>query len=131
MGAGVYIGLALTSHDAALACTAEFSNVATSGNVTGAWQVAAIGSDRQPGNSPDKLYVAVEDSAGKTAVAANPDPAAVLTTAWTEWKIPLSSLTGINLAKVKKLYIGVGDRANPVADGSGRLYIDDIRVTKP
>jgi hypothetical protein len=35
----------------------------------------------------------------------------------------------VNLAKVKKLYIGVGDRNAPVADGSGRLYIDDIRVT--
>jgi regulation of enolase protein 1 (concanavalin A-like superfamily) len=131
MGASVYIGLAVTSHDAALATTAEFSNVATTGGVTGAWQMAAIGSDRQPGNSPDKLYVAIEDSAGKSAVATNPDPAAVLTAAWTEWKIPLSSLTGINLAKVKKLYIGVGDRKNPVADGNGRLYIDDIRVTKP
>jgi regulation of enolase protein 1 (concanavalin A-like superfamily) len=131
MGASVYIGLALTSHDAALATTAEFSNVATTGNVTGSWQVAAIGADRQPGNSPDKLYVAVEDSAGKTAVAVNPDPAAVLMPAWTEWKIPLNSLTGINLAKVKTLYIGVGDRDNPVADGSGRLYIDDIRITKP
>ncbi len=65
------------------------------------------------------------------AVAAHADPAAVLTAAWTEWKIPLSSFTGVNLAKVKKLYIGVGDRKNPVADGTGRIYIDDIRVTKP
>jgi hypothetical protein len=51
--------------------------------------------------------------------------------AWTEWKIPLSSFTGVNLAKVKKLYVGVGDRKTPVADGSGRIYIDDLRVTKP
>jgi hypothetical protein len=40
-------------------------------------------------------------------------------------------LAGINLAKVEKLYIGVGDRDNPVADGSGRVYVDDICVTKP
>jgi len=59
------------------------------------------------------------------------DPALVNSNVWTEWKIPLSSLTGVNLAKVKKLYIGVGDRKNPVADGAGRIYIDDIRVTKP
>jgi len=25
----------------------------------------------------------------------------------------------------------VGDRKNPVQDGGGRIYIDDIRVTKP
>ena len=52
-------------------------------------------------------------------------------TTWTEWKIPLSSLTGVNLAKVKKLYIGVGDRKAPAKGGAGRIYIDDIRVTKP
>jgi hypothetical protein len=55
----------------------------------------------------------------------------VTTTTWTQWKIPLSSLAGVNLAKVKKLYLGIGDRRSPVVGGAGRLYIDDIRVTKP
>jgi hypothetical protein len=82
-------------------------------------------------NGAGSLYVAVEDSAGKVAVVTNPDPAIVTTATWTEWKIPLSSLTGVNLAKVKVLYVGVGDRKSPVAGGAGRLYIDDIRVTKP
>ena len=50
-------------------------------------------------------------------------------TTWTQWKVPLSSFTGVNLAKVKKLYIGVGDRKTPVKGGTGRIYIDDIRVT--
>jgi hypothetical protein len=77
------------------------------------------------------LYLVVEDSAGKSKVIAHPDAAAVNVTEWTEWKIPLSDLAGVNLAKVKKLYIGVGDRADPAADGSGRIYIDDIRVVKP
>jgi len=80
-------------------------------------------------NGAGKLYIAIEDSAGKASVAAN--DAALTVTSWTEWKVPLSSVTGINLAKVKKLYIGVGDRKAPAAGGSGRLYIDDIRVTKP
>jgi hypothetical protein len=74
--------------------------------------------------------VALEDSAGKLAVVTHPDPAAVTTATWTEWKVPLSSFTGVNATKVKKLYLGVGDRKNPVADGAGRLYLDDIRVTK-
>ena len=33
--------------------------------------------------------------------------------------------------KVKKLIVGVGDPARPAADGAGRIYVDDIRVTKP
>ncbi|MBN2314541.1 MAG: LamG domain-containing protein, partial [Sedimentisphaerales bacterium] len=37
MTSSVYIGLALTSHDAAQTCQAVFSNVTTSGNVSGQW----------------------------------------------------------------------------------------------
>jgi hypothetical protein len=81
------------------------------------------------GNGAGKLHIAIEDSAGKVGVATS--DAALTVTSWTEWKVPLSSVTGVNLAKVKKLYIGVGDRNAPVAGGAGRLYIDDIRVTKP
>jgi hypothetical protein len=29
------------------------------------------------------------------------------------------------------MYIGVGDRTNPAAGGAGRIYIDDIRLTRP
>ena len=66
----------------------------------------------------------VQDSAGKTATATN--PTAVTSAAWTQWKIPLSSFTGVSMSKVKKLTIGVGDRTSPKAGGAGRLYIDDI-----
>jgi hypothetical protein len=81
-------------------------------------------------NDAGPLYVAIEDSTGKLAVVMNPDPAAVATTTWTEWKIPLTSFTGVNPAQVKKIYVGVGDRNKPVQDGTGRIYIDDIRVIK-
>jgi hypothetical protein len=81
-------------------------------------------------NGAGALYVAVEDSSGKKAVVTHADPAAVKAAIWTAWKIPLNSLTGVNLARVKRLYIGVGDRQNPAAGGAGRIYIDDIRVTK-
>jgi len=131
MTGSVYIGLCVTSHDAALVTSGVFTGPSTTGNVTGSWQVAEIGDDPEPANSPQTLYVVVEDSAGKSKVVSNPDPGAVTVTAWTEWKIPLSDITGVNLSKVKKLYIGVGDRKNPVADGAGRIYIDDIRVVKP
>jgi transposase len=82
-------------------------------------------------NGPAPLYVVVEDSSKKTAIATHSNPDVVKATTWIEWAIPLSSLTGVNLAKVKKLYIGAGDRKTPVAGGSGRIYVDDIRVTKP
>jgi hypothetical protein len=130
MASSVYVGLALTSHTADATTTAVFSGVATAGTVRGAWQTADIGVT-QPGNSPDDLYIVVEDSAGKAAVATNPDPWAVNALEWTEWKIPLGSLVGVNLSSVKKMSIGVGGRQTPVPDGTGRIYIDDIRVLKP
>ncbi|OHB68890.1 MAG: hypothetical protein A2Y77_04935 [Planctomycetes bacterium RBG_13_62_9] len=130
MAANVYVGLCVTSHNAAAVTTAQFSGAAITGGVNGQWQTAEIGVDH-PGNSPDSLYLAVEDSAGKTTVVTNPDPGAVNVIAWTQWKVPLGSLTGVNLSKVKRMYIGVGDRKNPVAAGSGRIYIDDIWLTKP
>jgi len=130
MTANIYVGVVVTSHNATAVCTAEFSGIAATGGISGQWQMADIGV-AQPGNSQDDLYVAVQDSAGKVAVVTNPDPAAVNAAAWIEWKIPLSSFTGVNLAKIKMLYLGVGDRKNPMADGSGRLFIDDIRLTKP
>jgi hypothetical protein len=128
MGTSVYIGLCLTSHNATAVTTAQFSDITTSG--TGGWQVAEIGVDH-PGNSQQALSLAVEDATGNTATVTHPDPAAVLTTEWTEWKVPLSDLTGVTLSKVQKMYIGVGDKNNAQPDGVGRIYIDDIRLTKP
>jgi hypothetical protein len=129
MGANIYIGLCVTSHNSAATTTAELSGATTTGGVTGSWQQAWIGDDPDRTNGAGSVYVAVEDSAGKVAVAS--DPTLANAGVWTEWNIPLSSLTGVNLAKVKVLYVGVGDRKNPVAGAAGRLYIDDIRLTKP
>ncbi len=81
-------------------------------------------------NDGAPLYVMVEDGTGKSALVANPDAKAVIKTDWTEWKIPLSGFTGVDAARVKKIYIGVGDRNKPVSGGVGRIYIDDIRVIK-
>ncbi len=125
----VYVGLALTSHAAGAVTTATFSNVEIIGDVIGPWQVAEIGVT-QPGNSPDDLYVVVEDSDGKTATVVNPDPAAVNATAWTEWKIPLSDFIDVDLGRVSRMSIGVGGRETAVPPGTGRIYIDDICVWK-
>ena len=93
MGTSVYIGLAVTSHDAALTTTAEMSNVSVTGTVTGSWQALAIG-EAMPTNGPAPLYLTVEDKAGKTKTVVNPNPSASATAAWTQWKIPLSELDG-------------------------------------
>lgn len=85
----------------------------------------------QAGNDPAPLYVAVEDATGGVAVLTHPDPAATATTQWQEWQIPFADFTSVNLSDVDFLYIGVGDRDNPTADGAGLLYIDDILVGHP
>ena len=130
MPASLYVGFVVCSQAVGVSAVAQFSDVKTTGNVTGQWQTADIGITH-PGNDPDTLYVVVQDSAGKLAVVANPDPGAVNASQWTAWKIPLSEFTNVNLGAVKKMYIGVGDRQSPEPDGSGKLYIDDIRVVKP
>ena len=130
MRTSVYIGLAVTSHDAALTTTAEISNVSTTGTVTGSWQAVAIGA-AMPTNGPAPLYLTVEDKAGKTKTVVNPNPSASATAAWTQWRIPLSDLTGVNLAAVKKITLGVGDKASPKAGGAGMLYFDDIGYGHP
>jgi hypothetical protein len=127
----VYIGLAVTGHDSGTAL-GVFSNIATTGNVTGAWQAQAIGV-AQPANDAAPLYVVVQDSSGKSRTIMHPDPAATTLATWQAWRIPLSEISagGIKLTAVKKLVIGVGDRANPKADGAGKLFIDDIGVGHP
>ena len=128
MSSSVFIGLVVTSHNTAAYSTAEFSNVSTTG--TGAWQSSSIGVT-QWSNSPAPLYVTVEDKAGKTKTVLHPDAAATNVSAWTQWRIALSDLAGVNLAAVKKLSVGVGDKANPKAGAAGMLYLDDIQFGKP
>ncbi|MCH5376817.1 MAG: DUF1349 domain-containing protein, partial [Planctomycetes bacterium] len=132
MGANVYIGLAVTSHLAGVLTSAEFSDTATTGNVTGQWAVETIGPEQPEGNSGDTLYVAVEDAAGKVKVVTHPSgEAATLLGGWNEWRIPFSDLSGVNLSRVDTMYIGVGDRNNPTAGGTGMIYIDTIQVGHP
>jgi len=130
MVAGVYVGLCVTSHSTGAYSTAEVSSVATTGTVTGAWQNVSIGVN-QWSNGAAPLYVTVEDKAGKTKTVTSANAAATTVSDWTEWRVPLSDLAGVNLAAVKKLTIGVGDKANPKAGATGMLYIDDVLFGKP
>jgi hypothetical protein len=77
-------------------------------------------------NTPDQLYVAVEDASGNVAVVAHPDAGIVAVADWTEWVIPFGDLAGVDLGRVAVIYIGVGDRDNPTAGGTGMIFVDDI-----
>ncbi|MDI9431226.1 MAG: hypothetical protein QM570_05860, partial [Planctomycetota bacterium] len=82
-------------------------------------------------NAADTLYVAVEDSTGAVAVVTHPNPEALTVAAWQAWTIPYSELAGVNMARVKTMYIGVGNRNAPTAGGSGRIFLDDIGFGTP
>jgi len=130
MNANVYIGFALTSRDASAMATAEFSDMTTTGTVTAQWQSQDIGI---ASNEAEQLYVAIEDSTGKTEVVEHPDPNAVLYDTWQQWNIDLKQISdaGVNLASISKMYIGLGDRDAPEFGGDGQLYIDNIKLNKP
>jgi len=49
---------------------------------------------------------------------------------WTEWTIDLQAF-GVNLANVNTIALGLGDKNNPQAGGSGTMYFDDIRLYPP
>jgi hypothetical protein len=80
-------------------------------------------------NAAETMYVILNGSAGVD----NGDPGAAQISRWTEWNIDLQAFAdqGVNLANVTSITIGLGNRANPVAGGSGMLYIDDIRLLAP
>jgi len=85
-----------------------------------------------PGNGPDPLYVAVEDSGGGVGIVPHPDAAIVTSEEWAEWKMPLSELVdaGVTVTGVKKISVGVGQRDATTPGGTGAIYVDDVRVVK-
>jgi len=101
--------------------------------VSGSWQLADLGITQPTGgNTPETFYVAVQDGSGKMKVVNHPDPLAIASGAWEEWNVSLNQITssGVSLSNVKKLIIGVGDRNAPKAGGAGKVYIDDLRLTR-
>ena len=80
-------------------------------------------------NAAETLYVALNGSA--VVSHDNPDAAQIAT--WTQWNIDLQAFAdqGVNLANVNSIALGIGNRNNPVAGGSGTMYFDDIRLYQP
>ena len=126
MSQNVYIGLAVTSHSAGVTCKAEFSDVKTTGTVSPPmWTHEAIGAT-MASNDPEPMYVALNGSA--VVYYDNPNAAQIDT--WTKWNIDLQAFAdqGVNLTNVNTIAIGLGDKKNPQAGGSGTMYFDDIQL---
>ena len=135
MGTNVYIGLAVTAHNAGATCEAVLTNVATTGSVGPLWANQDIGI---ASNDAEPLYVAVSNpdgiGTGTPAVVIHDDPAASTIDTWTEWIIPLQAFAdqGIILTDVDKIAIGLGTKGNmTIPGGSGKMYFDNIRLYQP
>jgi hypothetical protein len=128
MGTNVYIGLAVTSHNASATCQAVFTNVTTTGSAGPQWANQDIGISS---NDAEPLYVALANSAGNPVVVVHDNPDAALIDTWTEWVMPLQTFAdqGISLADVDRIAIGLGNKGNMTTPGgAGKMFLDDIRL---
>ena len=80
-------------------------------------------------NAAENLFVALNGN----AVVNHDNPDAALRTSWTAWNIDLQAFAdqGVDLANVNSITLGLGNKNNPVAGGSGMMYFDDIRLYPP
>ena len=86
---------------------AVFSNVSTTGNVSGSWTAEAIGGVH-PSNDAAPMYVVVTDSSGRETTIPHTDPAVTIRSAWEPWLIPLADLSPVSLGAITSVTIGVG-----------------------
>jgi len=129
----VCVGLVTAGDVYGDAMSAEFSNVVLTDAVTGPWSVVEIGSKRlYGGNDLDQVYIALADAAGNLTVVKHPDPLAVGFATWQRWDIPLSEIAaaGVDVTRIKQMFVGVGDRDDPAPTGEGMIHFDDIRLTR-
>jgi len=80
-------------------------------------------------NAAETLYVALNGN----AVVSHGNPNAALIDDWAQWNIDLQAFAdqGVNLANVNTIALGLGNKNNPLAGGSGTMYFDDIRLYLP
>jgi len=80
-------------------------------------------------NAAEMLYAALNGN----AIVTNDNPDAAQVTTWTEWTIDLQAFAdqGVNLNNVNTISLGLGNKNNPLAGGSGTMYFDDIRLYAP
>ncbi|UCG55668.1 MAG: hypothetical protein JSU70_12455 [Phycisphaerales bacterium] len=84
-----------------------------------------------PNSAAAPLYIGLQDSAGTRKDVPDTVSSRAQTTSWQEVHFELSKFAPVNLASVKKIYIGVGNRLSPSVGGTGNLFVDDIRLYGP
>jgi len=131
----VFLGLGVAANIAddnvGTTTTSELNGLEVTGSVDPALPLDTVTNVGMPKNPAEPFYVAVEDAAGKVAVANHPDnPMALQSRLWQDWMIDLAAMSaqGVDLTQVKKIYIGVGDRDNPTVGAEGLVLVDDIRL---
>jgi hypothetical protein len=119
----LYYDNSVTHSEAAM--TLDYPTDWTEGGVT----TLTIWFYGDPDNAAETLYVALNGS----AVVTHDNPNAAQVEEWTEWTIDLLVFAdqGVNLANVNTIALGLGNKKNPVAGGSGTMYFDDIRLYPP
>ncbi|MHC4336268.1 MAG: LamG domain-containing protein, partial [Planctomycetota bacterium] len=93
-------------------------------------------------SATEQMYVGLDDTTGKYAEMRYGDYpheslSDIKVEEWQEWIITLSYFTDsnaavpndVNFASIANVYIGFGNRRNPVAGGVGIVYFDDLRVS--
>ncbi len=77
-------------------------------------------------NAAELLYVAVDG----TAIVTHDNPNASQIAIWTEWTIDGQTFIdqGVDPTNVNTIALGLGDKNNPQAGGSGMMYFDDIAI---
>jgi hypothetical protein len=96
-------------------------------------------------NDTEQMYVAIEDTSGLFAEIRygdyhGEDMDDLTIQEWQQWDIALEDFSDpnyaavvndVNLADVARLYIGFGNRRNPIPAGDGIVFFDDIRLYPP
>jgi hypothetical protein len=106
---------------------------------TGALTLYFYGGPFNDATSAEQMYAGLEDISGPGSYAElrygdyGEDMNDIKEAEWHEWNLALSDFNdgGVNLGAIKKIYIGFGDRDNPVTGGLGIVYFDDIRLYPP
>ncbi len=77
-------------------------------------------------NAAEQMYVALNGN----AIVAHDNPDASQISIWTGWNIELQAFAdqGVDISNVNTIAIGLGNKTNPQAGGSGKMYFDDIRL---
>jgi hypothetical protein len=83
----------------------------------------------------DRMYVALQDTAGNIGIYLNPDANASRVTVWRDWHINLRDINSVGLPYVVRLndindfYLGFGVRCNfDSPGGDGNVMFDNIRL---